>query len=333
MNVSAKYPFRQEPVRRTLALLIAGALSSVAATADRACAWGCDGHYTVALVAAAQLNDAARRKADDLLRKNRIDPRLDRFCDAERLGRFADASTWADDVRNTVGFAHTAAWHYVNIPRRADRTRLARACSTQGCVTKAIVDQIAILKSDAKGRKKADALRFLIHFVADVHQPLHCATNSDRGGNCVPVAFFGRNPSVGSQGKATPNLHSVWDNGIIARHPSGRSPKRFADELAKKFRTRIPAWRAAGVHVDDWAWESHALAESVAYGKLPRSIPVEPERDVPACVVGRDDISRRMLAFDERLGRAYQDAAAPVVEEQLAKAGTRLAMILNDVWR
>lgn len=95
----------------------------------------------------------------------------------------------------------------------------------------------------------------------------------------------------------------------------------------------MAGWRAAGINLDDWAWESHQLAESTSYGKLPTAIPVEPEHgELKSCVVDGDNISKRMLAFNEKLAQPYQDDAQPVIEEQLAKAGTRLELVLNQVW-
>ena len=315
-------------------LVAAAAMLLTAALAPPpAAGWGCEGHQTVALIARQQLTDHAREQVDKLLRNNPIDPTLPRFCTTHGLTRFADASTWADDARNTAQFSNTASWHFIDIPRGAARDHMDEFCPDDGCVTKAITEQIAILKSKAKGKKKAQALRFLIHFVGDVHQPLHCTTNSDRGGNCVPVAFFGDDASVSKAGKATPNLHGVWDTKLLERDPANTSPKRYADKLTQQFDAQMSTWRASGINVEDWAWASHELAESTSYGKLPTAIPVEPPRgELKSCVVNGDNISKRMLVFNESVGPPYQNDVQPVVEEQLAKAGTRLALILNDIW-
>ncbi len=293
--------------------------------------WGCDGHTTIAFIAYEQLNDRARKAADSLLRRH--PSRLQSFCSQTGLTRFAAASTWADDARGTREFAHTAEWHFLDIPRGAARQRVPALCPAGGCVTRAIAAQVEILTSKAKEKAKADALRFLLHFVGDVHQPLHCTTNGDRGGNCVPVRFFGARPTIDRNGKARPNLHSVWDTGILARARHFTNPRAFATRLAQQFRAEIPTWRAAPVDLDGWAWESHQLAERTTYGKLPTAIPVQPERDLgKSCIAAGDNVSKRMLAFGVTLKQPYQDAAEPVVEEQLAKAGTRLAVVLNRIW-
>jgi nuclease S1 len=305
----------------------------LAVFAERALSWGCSAHQTIALLAAPQLTTHARAEIERLLGENPADPGLERFC-ADRGGTaFSDASTWADDVRKTREYADTAAWHFLDIPRGAKHERVSKYCPRDGCVTRALNQQIAILKSAAAARKRADALRFVIHLVGDIHQPLHCATNADRGGNCVPVELFGRPPSVDGDGKAAPNLHAVWDTELIARNPNASGPAAFASYLTKNYQTKMPAWRLVGLDFDAWAWESHELAESVAYGKLPRPIPIETRRtDGPSCVMRGDNVSKRMLAAGEKIDASYETAARPFIEAQLAKAGARLALVLNDVW-
>ena len=182
-------------------------------------------------------------------------------------------------------------------------------------------------------QKKADALRFLIHFVGDLHQPLHATTNNDQGGNCVPVAFFDvppqlRNPETESY---APNLHGVWDVNILARMTSGNTPEQVASELEESLQSKIARWKKTSADVNGWAWESYRLAQKIVYGKLPVRIPVESPQIVKSCA---DDnhVSARMLKLDERLEQPYQDAEAPVLQEQIAKAGARLALLLNQLW-
>src|SRR4029077_18289110 len=177
----------------------------------------------------------------------------------------------------------------------------------ESCVTRAIADQLAILRSaDSDPRKRADALRFLIHFVGDLHQPLHATTNNDQGGNCVPVAFFDdlpqlRNPQTESYAL---NLHGVWDTNILAKATEGKTVDQVASDLDQSFQKEIARWQKSSANVDEWAWESYHLAVKKAYGKLPARVPVEPSRPVTTCA---DDnhISARMLKLDERLAEPY----------------------------
>jgi hypothetical protein len=126
-----------------------------------------------------------------------------------------------------------------------------------------------------------------------VHQPLHASNNGDRGGNEIKVEFLGHRT----------NLHAVWDTGILA--PAVRGDERgYALRLVKSITPgEITKWR--GGSAADWANESHAVAQQIIYGTLPH----EPGR-IPA---------------------SYEQASLPVVNEQLEKAGVRLAAVLNTV--
>jgi hypothetical protein len=162
---------------------------------------------------------------------------------------------------------------------------------------------------------------------------LHDTTNNDRGGNCVPVAFFDHatketNPTYETY---NPNLHEVWDVEIIERFMNGQTPQQAADDLDQKFQTRFGGWQSHSANFNSWAWESHQLAESTTYGRLPVKIAIESARPVDSCA-DDDHISTRMAHLNENLGSEYQDASAVVVREQLAKAGIRLAALLNSIW-
>jgi S1/P1 Nuclease len=165
--------------------------------------WGCKGHQTVALIAEKHLSSEARQLVQKLLTEDPIDPELKRYCGNSGRDLLADSSTWPDDVRNEV---KNGPWHYIDIPRGASRDPLDQFCGSGGCVTKAITDQLAVLEDkNAASRKRADALRYLAHFVGDLHMPLHTATNNDEGGDCVPVRYFRRRPHE-QHNSFTPNL-------------------------------------------------------------------------------------------------------------------------------
>jgi hypothetical protein len=285
------------------------------------------------LIAERNLTPHALAMVKQILRDGLIDPSLSRYCKEGGGDPMADASTWPDDIRTLR--PETPPWHYIDIPLGKSQGEIAKFCPLpESCVTQAITDQLAILRSPGiDPQKKADALRFLIHFVGDLHQPIHATTNNDQGGNCVPVAYFDaipqlRNPETGSY---APNLHGIWDTNILARITEGKSSERVASELDQLFRSKIVRWKRASVDVNGWAWESYELAEKIVYGKLPVRIPIESPQPVKSCA---DDshISARMLKLNERLEQPYQDAAAPVVQQQIAKAGARLALVLNQLW-
>ena len=158
--------------------------------------------------------------------------------------------------------------------------------------------------------------------------PLHATTNNDEGGNCVPVRYFRRRPQE-NHGAFSPNLHALWDSAILERDMEGAEPPEYAQFLLQVFSSDLPKWQGAGIHVDDWAWESHDLAESIVYGALLPNPPVETPTPVHACT-DANNIGERMMRLNLFAGQSYQDAAAPIVQERITQAGVRLAMILNE---
>ena len=289
-------------------------------------AWGCKGHQTIALIAEQNLTPEALQFANKLLADNPVDPGLKRYCADPAHDLLADASTWPDDIRN---IAKNGRWHYIDIPRGASRGPLSQYCGNEGCITQAIADQLAILKNpNADSHQRADALRYIVHFVGDLHMPLHAITNDDHGGNCVPVYFFWRTPQA-VRDSYSPNLHFIWDVAILERDMATADPSEYAAYLSHSFAADLPKWRAAGVHVDDWAWESYDLAESVVYGHLSPKIPVERPMDVRTCA-DDNNIGQRLLDLHVSAGEKYQEVSAPVVQKRIAQAGVRLALILNE---
>jgi hypothetical protein len=268
-----------------------------------------------------------------ILHDGPIDSSLSRYCKDGGGDAMTDASTWADDIRTPR--PETAPWHYIDISLGTSRQEFATFCAPpESCVTQAITEQIAILRtSGASAQEKGDALRFLIHFVGDLHQPLHAATNNDQGGNCVPVAYFNalpelRNPETESY---APNLHGVWDTNILATITTGKTAEQVASELDQSFRSKIIHWKRGGANVNGWAWESYQVAKKTVYGKLPTTIHVESPQPIKSCAED-NHIANRMLKLNERLEQPYQDVAAPVVLQQIAKAGARLALLLEQLW-
>ena len=341
MPCAAGAPFSHSKLRRNRLLpyfLRAGIFASILILAVTslpapAHAWGCEGHQVIALLAEKHLTPHALAMAKKILAEGPIDPRLSRYCKAGGTDPLADAATWADDFRTT--HPETGPWHYVDIPLGTTRRDVEKFCDPkESCVTRAITDQLAILRSsNADPQKRANALRFLIHFVGDLHQPLHAVTNNDQGGNCVPVAFFDtlpqlRNPQTESY---APNLHGVWDTNILERATSGKSVDQVASDLDQTIRKKIARWQKGSAEVDAWAWESYQLAVKKVYGKLPVRVPVEAPKLITSCA---DDnhVSTRMLELNERVVDPYQNMAIPIVLERLAQAGARLALLLNQIW-
>ena len=235
-----------------------------------ALAWGPTGHRVVALVAEEHLSAPARLEVHTLL-------------GGETL---AEASTWADDVRERRTWRQSSPWHYVNIPdgKTYKQSRKNRRGDILTAIERFERDLANRRNSPAK---RANALRFLIHFVGDLHQPLHVGRFEDRGGNSIDVTWFGE-PT---------NLHRVWDSQIISRRRI--SFRRWADSLDRPSRQQIAAWTASGPL--DWAAESQELRPRVyriGDGKLGKrydrdNLPVVRERLLQAGV--------RLAAFLEKV--------------------------------
>lgn len=315
--------------RKVFVLVCALAASFFVAPSTRS--WGCKGHQTVALVAEKHLTPEARQLVEKVLGENQIDPKLKRYCGNATSDLMVDASTWPDDVRNE---RHNGPWHYIDIPRGKHKGSLEEYCGTDGCVTRAIEEQRAILKDkSADPAKRAEAIRYLIHFVGDVHQPLHVIDNGDNGGNCVPVKYLHHEPLLNSlhpeREDYSPNLHQIWDTEIVERDMEVSNPHRYADELDEKFHAESPSWELAGIHVENWAWEVHERAETDVYDAFAVKIAIEPDMKPKGCS-DNNHVGKRM--FEKRLtaDETYQARAAKTVEKGLAEAGVRLAMILND---
>ena len=323
------------------ALFICGAIAAAISLPSPARAWGCKGHQIIALLAEKHLTPQALAAVNKILTDSPIDASLSRYCKDHGTDPITDASTWPDDYRS--GHPETGPWHYIDVPRgtriHGNTAEIAKQVEQfcdpkEGCVTRAITEDLAILRSPASDpQKKADALRFLIHFVGDLHQPMHSTTNNDQGGNCVPVSFFDaptqlRNPQTESY---APNLHGVWDTNILERATTGKTVDQVATDLDQSYRKQIAHWQKGPANLDAWAAESFQLASKNAYGKLPVPIPTETPQSIASCA---DDnhISARMLQFDERLEDPYQNMAAAIVRQRLAQAGARLAILLNQLW-
>jgi hypothetical protein len=146
------------------------------------------------------------------------------------------------------------------------------------------------------------------------------------------VAFFAHEPKASPTGENfRPNLHGVWDTDLVERIAKEHDPARFANDLISEFKADMNSWKQESINLDDWAWESHQIAKSVVYGDLPEKITAETPAPVESCA---DDnhVAKRLFQLHERIDERYLRDASPVIRGQLARAGTRLAMLLNQIW-
>jgi hypothetical protein len=296
------------------------------------------------------------RAVTTILTTSPVDRAIQPYCEPVPGDPFAEGSTWADDQRSLD--PTTAGWHFVDFPRilGVNTAGWARYCRHGNCVIDAIAAQFSVLKSSAVPAKRADALRFITHFVGDLHQPLHAITNGDRGGNCLPVTYLGETPQEDDKGNFSPNLHSVWDTRTIRtlmtrehladaralaeyiEHFAGPGVSRavpgsgVAPLVGSGVSRTLPAVTAAAptpARVASWARESNALARRVAYGRLAIPVPLEPAAafSIATCTTNRD-IGHRLMNLHERVDPEYEAASVPVIIGQLRQAGIRLAEVL-----
>src|SRR3954451_4844874 len=241
-------------------------------------AWGRLGQAVVADIAQQNLNDTAAAEVERLLGGKSM----------------ASISSVPDQIRSKR--PETGPWHFTDIPVTRDYDE-SKDCVDTNCVVDQITAARKTLADHAKSdADRKDALIFLTHLVGDIHQPLHCAMRmkngkSDRGGNLVSVHILGD----------TDNLHHVWDATLLEQEELDQQD--LVDFLTGDvLGTRDPAELASGT-VEDWAAQSHKLAQDNAYGKLPKS---------------------------NRISAGYLDDNTKVVDEQLLKGGLRLARLINE---
>jgi hypothetical protein len=247
-----------------------------------ALAWGKPAHRLVAGLAEAQLRPAARAEAA-------------RQQAPEGAAHLAEVSGWADDVRQAGGpqARDTRRWHFVNFDLPGCDYAPARDCPEGDCVVAAINRQRARLAdrrlSDAE---RAEALKYLVHLVADVHQPLHATPRALRGGLDFQVGWHGKGR----------NLHSVWDALLLDRamQVSALDEPGYLQLLQSQPPLPPDPTRGSDRPATDWAQESCRVIEADA---------IQP----PTHVIGDD----------------YLDAHRARMDRQLRVAGARLAGVLN----
>ena len=291
---------------RSAALCIANLVLAVLLCPVSAWAWGPDGHKIVAIIAADNLTPAAASHVADILGVS-----ADKRAIATAM---ADASILPDSKFRDED-PLTRAWHFIDICLQDRRADVAARCPLGNCVTGKIDEYSRRLKERNYDRwGAAGDLAFLMHFVGDVHQPLHAANDEDRGANCI---------TVDSNVRAK-DLHAVWDTTVVRRLEdsvdSGR-PGTTARRLEQTYaaESKTDSWIPAG----DIAWESNQIARSDIYAAL--HIPIEPCQPTA-------DFCLNPLGHAAELDSSYLDHAGAVAGHQLAKAGFRLASLLNQIW-
>ena len=252
-------------------------------------AWGFKGHRIVADIAHNHLSQTAKQGITALLGNDDL----------------AAISTWADEVRSQRPESY--GWHFVDIPKDSAGFSETRDCyqpdekrpSSKDDHHNCVVDRITMFRQvladkSASQQDKVEALKFIVHFVGDIHQPMHAVAEA-RGGNDIHVSEFGS----AQCGKYPCNLHYEWDTGLIEH--TGRSEQEYAAYLEKLISSKDLQARSGGTP-EDWANESLVLAKQA------------------------------WLSEGGSVDEKYFQTSITVVDERLALAGLRLAALLNQVF-
>jgi S1/P1 Nuclease len=249
--------------------------------------WGVEGHQIVAYLAETRLTENARRGVHSLIGD----------------ANFASIANWADEVRPERD--ETYNWHFVDIPKGASAFSDERDCFLPNDKHKnadtdhhnCVVDRIEIFKqvlsdSSAPRDERTEALKFLVHFVGDLHQPFH-AIGEAAGGNRISVTLFDSTDC----GRHSCNLHGAWDVGLIQH--AGMGTAEYVAHLEKLI---ADEHLTASGNPEDWANESHSLAQ------------------------------RAWLSSGAQIDENYYREQIKVVDKRLALAGLRLAAVLNEAF-
>ena len=269
-----------------------GAAVLLCTTFTAAQAWGPKGHRIVGHMARGLLSPTTRTALHQLMGSD----------DLATFALYLDQHK--DQLEQQI--PGSREWHYDDVPICTQKS-YAEYCPNGTCASTQIVRYDRFLAdTHASKKQKQFAVLVLTHLLGDIHQPLHAADNDDRGGNEIKVQL--------PDGRKM-NLHEAWDTSLVEGRFGGQNEVTVAQGLRQKYAAHAAEWQTGPVNlvtIQTWVGESDQRAKEVAYGQLPGF----------AC--GADMTQTRLALSD-----AYVQHAVPVVEEQLAKAGYRLAAILN----
>lgn len=215
--------------------------------------------------------------------------------------KLSSISTWPDMIR--YHRPETRPWHYINWPLEQSEPDRKVIDTPPTNVIAAIEYQAGILKDDSlPPQKRVEALKYLVHFAGDIHQPLHCATGKDYGGNTVAVTWRGEET----------NLHHVWDAYLFGAE--GGDIYFWAKYLQRDIDSGRRAAIMRGTPYD-WAVESHGIARDFCYPRLKKEQFTFIKTSLP------------------ELSSGYARAARPIVRRRILQAGLRLASLLNSIFK
>lgn len=251
-------------------------------------AWGKEGHSIIGSIADANLNSTAKLQVEALLA-------ADNDFNGDRPGKknLESIASWADEIRSTGYGKSKASWHYRNNP--ACHLDQLGPCQGGNCIDVKLAQQIAVLADKRVDmQSRAIALKWVVHLIGDIHQPLHAGEHDDKGGNDIQVAIEG----VKTKGRRS--LHSAWDTDLVRLLVS---KELIAASVPPNYSAGTPA---------KWMSESARLSAEVAYSFHGFSCRAPSTNEIVV------------------LSRSYQEEATKVIRSQLVSAGMRLAQVVND---
>ncbi len=256
-------------------------------------AWGSTGHRAVGLIAENHLTLKARKA-------------IKKITGDESL---AQMSTWPDYIKSNPKHDFRKPWHYINIKDGGTYTKTAT--NSRGDVVISINEQIKTLKNKKSTKnQKAIALKFLVHLIGDIHQPLHVGRSKDRGGNSLKILFF----------KAETNLHRLWDENMIDHSKlSFTELTRFVDRPSQFHKKWL------NTNAEDWANEAVRL-RGIVYNFTESYI--KP--------YSQEHLTMTPKLFNGKVPKVswrYITRNWPVIKKQIHKAGRRLANTLNQIYQ
>ena len=288
-------------------------------SAPKAFSWGVQGHRVVGEIAQHHISNRTRRRIAELVGDKTL----------------AQIANWADDIRSDSSRDYVKPWHFVTVDDGL--TYASAQKDPAGDVIVAIKKCVETLgNKQAPKMEREEALKLLVHFVGDIHQPLHVGRKDDMGGNAVKVTFFGANT----------NLHAVWDEGVIdSEKLSYTELAALYDHVSKK---DIQDWQSAPVEA--WAAESmeyrsvvYDLTDTIAPGSVKNDSNKSSSQSADKGNGHGDDHGmqpdpiRSVAAVNDppsalpKIGYGYRLKARPIIEKRLLQGGVRLAGILDAV--
>jgi hypothetical protein len=240
--------------------------------------WGVIGHRAVGKIAENHLNPKATAALRDLLGDQRL----------------ADVSTWPDEILRQPEYRFTGPWHYLNVPLGLDYDAFRKQVEgmEKENVYKALLEQEHLLGDPSTPRdKRVEALKFVVHFVGDLHQPMHISREEDRGGNTIQLSY---------EDKGT-NLHSLWDTKLLEH--LGLTYEQLAEKCDQASPEQVRQWQRDPLI--KWLWESYQISS-----RLYAEVDVMKSRSI-------DD--------------SYYQAHIGIIQQRIEQAGVRLAGVLNEL--